>query len=181
MNINQAHSLHTVWLMSTHSERWAEMIKVELILSYLWLPNNSDAFKMSGQFWNAKQQKCQNPAFRRQVERCGNSGGKYRELFLGPEHIPGAWRRPQHAIHSYNWFSTRDRDTASQWQADNGAKFSQHSLWTAPYDRFVERDWWFGFNNGTIPPTLYVHNKGIATPPDTQNTSWLQDNTNTIH
>lgn len=44
------------------------MIKVELILSYLWLPNNSHAFKMSGQFWNAKQQKCQNAALRKALK-----------------------------------------------------------------------------------------------------------------
>lgn len=49
--------------------------------------------------------------------------------FIDAVCIPGASRREQQGIHSHNWFSTRDLNTASRWQADNSANFSLHGLW----------------------------------------------------
>lgn len=92
--------------------------------------------------------------------------GKWRVLlFKGTARIPGAWQRELRGIHSHNWFSTRDPNTASQWQADNSANFSHHSLWMALYDRLVECDWWPGLNNGTIPLPFHARKRHC-------NTSW---------
>lgn len=92
--------------------------------------------------------------------------GKWRVLlFKGTARIPGAWQRELRGIHSHNWFSTREPNTASQWQADNSANFSHHSLWMALYDRLVECDWWPGLNNGTIPPPFHARKRHC-------NTSW---------
>lgn len=92
------------------------------------------------------------------VEKCENLKVNGECSFKGTVRIPGAWQHEQQGIHSYNWFSTRDPNTASQWQADNSANFSQHSLWMALYDRLVECDWWPGLNNRTTPPSC-MHTK----------------------
>lgn len=85
--------------------------------------------------------------------------------FIDAVCIPGASRCEQQGIHSHNWFSTRDLNTASQWQADNSANFSLHGLWMVQYDRLVESDWWLGLNNSAVhaPPPR------AQRPADTQN------------
>ena len=166
MNINRAHCLHTVWFKG---KSW-ETIKTKMILfpfrGQRWVrtPDGSIFFKLSGRILGIPNtaEESKNHAFCNGSWKVWNSEGKWRVVFFLKMALCASLEldnASSRGIHSYNWFSTRDPNTASQWQADNSANFSLHSLWMALYDRLVECDWWLGFNNGTVnpPPSIHTH------------------------